>query len=376
MLSVAGRMYEAATAPDRLPEIGALIREAMQVESGIVYICERSSGRMLHLVSASENFDARALADYAAHYHAINPWFGRALLRTPPYTARGEELIEPGAFRRTEFAADWCTRVGIYHMIGSTRPVAPGIVVGAGIHRTRRSGGFSAEEAAFYDTVTAHAARAIQIAWRLGMSESLALAAEEAAHALGSGVLLVDGNGRLVFASRVAERMLSDGRWITLRAGRIRARHPGDRRRLDAAIGAASNAGGSVAEGLVPLRAPDGRMRSVFVAPFRPDAGPGVDSGASVLIHVSDPDAVRAPFAVEIGRAFGLTPAEARLAAAITRGQRLGDHAAAAGVSVNTSKTLLARVFRKTGTERQAELVALLLADPVLRLSAEPVHPG
>ena len=70
---------------------------------------------------------------------------------------------------------------------------------------------------------------------------------------------------------------------------------------------------------------------------------------------------------VEIDRVaqwFGLTPAEARLAVALARGDTLQDYAALRAVSLNAVRFLLKGIFRKTGATSQAQLVALLARLP------------
>jgi DNA-binding CsgD family transcriptional regulator len=57
---------------------------------------------------------------------------------------------------------------------------------------------------------------------------------------------------------------------------------------------------------------------------------------------------------------FDLTPAEARLAQGITRGDTLEEIATSLGIKMPTARTQLAAVFAKTGTRRQAKLVAIL----------------
>jgi DNA-binding CsgD family transcriptional regulator len=57
---------------------------------------------------------------------------------------------------------------------------------------------------------------------------------------------------------------------------------------------------------------------------------------------------------------FGLTPAESRLAAALSAGQALDAFALTSGVSKLTVRSQLKAVFAKTGARRQAELVARL----------------
>jgi DNA-binding CsgD family transcriptional regulator len=57
---------------------------------------------------------------------------------------------------------------------------------------------------------------------------------------------------------------------------------------------------------------------------------------------------------------FKLTPAESRLAQFMARAELVEDAARALGVKLCTARSQLAAIFEKTGTARQAELVALL----------------
>lgn len=57
---------------------------------------------------------------------------------------------------------------------------------------------------------------------------------------------------------------------------------------------------------------------------------------------------------------FGLTPAEARLAVALATGLSLRDGAANQGITVGTARSYLIRIFSKTNTSQQSELVSLL----------------
>jgi DNA-binding CsgD family transcriptional regulator len=69
---------------------------------------------------------------------------------------------------------------------------------------------------------------------------------------------------------------------------------------------------------------------------------------------------------------YGLTPAEAAVALAVLRGEGVRAIADGLGISVATARTHLHRIFEKTGTERQAELVRLILNSRVLLKRAEP----
>jgi DNA-binding CsgD family transcriptional regulator len=61
-----------------------------------------------------------------------------------------------------------------------------------------------------------------------------------------------------------------------------------------------------------------------------------------------------------VARTFGLTLSELRVLLTITQVGGVGETADALGVAEATVKTHLHRVFSKTGTSRQADLVKLI----------------
>lgn len=60
--------------------------------------------------------------------------------------------------------------------------------------------------------------------------------------------------------------------------------------------------------------------------------------------------------------ALGLMSAEALVAMFLAQGRRSDETAAELGISTHTARTHLKRIFSKTQTTRQAELVHLLMA--------------
>ncbi|WP_261321722.1 helix-turn-helix transcriptional regulator [Rhizobium leguminosarum] len=65
---------------------------------------------------------------------------------------------------------------------------------------------------------------------------------------------------------------------------------------------------------------------------------------------------------------YDLTPAEARVVLQIGRGLSAAQCAATLAISENTLKTHLGRVYAKTSTARQADLVALVstISSPIM----------
>jgi len=80
------------------------------------------------------------------------------------------------------------------------------------------------------------------------------------------------------------------------------------------------------------------------------------------MVFIVDPDARLALPVQRLVDAFGLTAAEARVALAASAGDGTPAIARGLGLSANTVKTHLRRVYAKTGVSRQAALVRLVAA--------------
>ena len=87
----------------------------------------------------------------------------------------------------------------------------------------------------------------------------------------------------------------------------------------------------------------------------------GLPAVATALLLVADPEAraETAPSAV-LRETFGLTKAEAEIAARAANGEGVPALAAALSISQGTARLHLHRVFEKTGAHRQAELAAVM----------------
>jgi DNA-binding CsgD family transcriptional regulator len=95
------------------------------------------------------------------------------------------------------------------------------------------------------------------------------------------------------------------------------------------------------------------------VAPLR--TGLVVDGRRLAMVVVVD-RVQHAPSETDLAEFFGLSPAEARVAAALLTGKTLAEIVAASGVRITTVRTQLASILRKVGAERQADLVRILSA--------------
>jgi DNA-binding CsgD family transcriptional regulator len=368
VLSAIGEFYEAALDPDGMARFGETFRKATGVRSNLIFLSDHRTGRLERLIDVSGNFDDAARSDYEAHYHAINPWYRHARNRRPPYVARGQEMIAADALERSEFGADWCRRVGIFHMLGGVQAVDGEIVVASGIHRPRHEDPFNEADKQNYALILEHVGRALRFAVQLGLHRQREALSLDVIDRLDTGVMVIKSNGELAYANPIAERLFRGNRWFGCVRGRIRPIYSDDEARLAAELAAASRSSVNEMHGApFVVRDPIEGPLLIQVLPFRPAAFPGGLAGAHALVMFRDPDRKTGVIPARLRDAFGLTTAEARLVAQLHDTQSLKDAAQSLGISEATARTQLKSVFAKTGFRRQGELLAAVGANPLFR---------
>jgi len=193
--------------------------------------------------------------------------------------------------------------------------------------------------------------------------------ADDLLHRLTHAVILVDERGRVVRMNQRAAEIIAQGDGLMIQRDVLRGVRPTDTAALHRLIGEAahSEAGGGCGAGIgLRLERPSRRWPlTVLVAPLRIQGSPS-NGDAAAAVFVNDPEHAPALDAGMLRDWFGLTPAEARLAVVLAQGHSLAEALDRLGVGVNTARTQLKIIFGKTGTNRQAQLVRLLLSAPAL----------
>lgn len=181
---------------------------------------------------------------------------------------------------------------------------------------------------------------------------------------LPTGVVVVDEETKVVFTNKQGAEFLASRDGLSIGTnGLVRTNKPKESTELARLIKISIDGGEhSVPHALSVSREDSDRPLSVVVAPL--PAG-GLGNKVAVLL-VSAPERQKLPSAETVSRLFDLTDAEARLAVALGEGHRIEDAADLMGITVSSARTYLKRIFSKTDVTRQAELVRLLLAAPVL----------
>lgn len=240
------------------------------------------------------------------------------------------------------------------------------------IGRAHGAENFADDDVAAMQLLLPHLARMLDLRRRAGEAELRADAIETVLDRVDLGVILVDADGRPLYFNRPAEALLARADGLSVGRAGIAAALAEDTRRLHRAIAAAAAAGlpggtidtagrAAAAGAHIRVSRPSGGrpllLTVIPVARARLHAG----LAAQVAIFITDPDGAASPAPALLREMFGLTAAEAALAIEISRGQGLEAAADRLSIAKTTARTHLARIFDKTDTSRQAELVRLLL---------------
>ena len=185
-------------------------------------------------------------------------------------------------------------------------------------------------------------------------------AALEAYELSGLGVAVVGYSGEVIRLNASAERLLGHG--IAVRGKRVVAESPVATKALDRALHMLIRADAGIAL-MAPVSLPRRGRMPLLAYPVKLSRLAGnLFFNGQVLVVFVDPEAREYPPEATLQTLWGLTPAEAKLAAQLAGGEGIETIADKLRISTETARKQLGAVFAKTGTHRQGELIAMLLA--------------
>lgn len=239
--------------------------------------------------------------------------------------------------------------------------------IGIALHREAGTGdGFDHSAPACLTALAPHVGQAAGLGQRWQHAQSQARQLQAHLDLLRCAAVVCDEAGAVQWTNRSARQLLQAGSPLGVQAGLLRGAQPAQTAQLRQEIAAAARAAciaDSAPRWLALAR--DGRSLHIALQGQPADDGP-----ARVLLMITDSRSLVDTPADTWRQLLGVTPAEARLVAALAQGRTLEAHAAQRGVSLGTVRNQLKQVLAKTGTKRQAELVRLALGSAAAQWQA------
>ena len=352
------RIHGAALDPTQWSGAVAAIAEVCGAHSGILY--ERDQVRHTSTMVGAPGIDPGLIQAYEQHYHALDPWNRFAQNSQVGKVQRTHLLVPDDEFRRSEFYQDHSRRADIFYSMGITVDRTINHMAVFGVQCGYRRGPFSDEAADIVAHLMPHLRQTYLTQRAVRAVTQMCATLTETLHLVPSPVLVVDGAGRLEFANHSAEALLATSDGLRFSRGTVTPVS-----REQAKLFAETLA--DLARGMNGARAPahdlaierpksDRPLLLHFAVLPRSDGG----NGPRIAIFI-DLASGLAQNVDRLQRALRLTKAETRLLAGLVAGESLAALSDKHRVSVNTLRVHLSRLFQKTGTHRQAELVRFAL---------------
>jgi DNA-binding CsgD family transcriptional regulator/PAS domain-containing protein len=209
-----------------------------------------------------------------------------------------------------------------------------------------------------------HVRRAVLIGLAIHLQIAAAASFADTLDGISAGMLLVDANGRIVHANTSGQALLGQGSVLRAAGGKLAANDASAEQALHEVFVAAGRGDAAVGtKGIdVPLMAREGARYIAHVLPLtsgaRRRAGTSYAAVAALFVRKA---ALQAPSPPEaIAKTYKLTPSELRVLLGIVQVGSVPETAAALGIGKATVRTHLLRLYAKTGTGHQVELVKLV----------------
>jgi DNA-binding CsgD family transcriptional regulator len=253
-----------------------------------------------------------------------------------------------------------------FRMVGQTR-LTPTVQAGVALHRRQKAGRYEPKDINRFALLHGHLERALAIAFRLGSLGAMQQLTTEWLDRNAAAVVFLDERKHVVFVNRAAQALQTDGDGIRLRSDGVMLPRKQDNERLQELIAQVLSPialpGSAPAGGAMRAMRPSGkRPYGILVGPVSQRYPVMSTLRPAVCIVVTDPDRQMPLPCDRLQTAFGLTEAEAKLAALLAAGEGLRIAAEKLEITYGTARTRLAEIFQKTDTRRQGELIRLLLA--------------
>lgn len=298
-------------------------------------------------------------ADYAVNYAHLDPRM-TAFLAHPEIEIYTDAILVSDEVKRKDPVYEMGRRVaGMHHSYGARLFAAKDFESTLIMGRGKSQGEATPEDVEHLRKFLPHLRRSIALARKMGERVSGA-----ALDALAIGVLILNQNGKVTYCNRAMSALAAanDGVALTREGPRFADSDDHDafqrqvsliakRRLIEAGSGRT----------VLTARRPSGRRPyGVIVCPFRQNQFLSLSAEPSIMVCISDPGATHLTDEI-LATVFRLSAAEARLAHSLVTHGSLSAAAAACALTEGSARQYLKRIFHKTHTNGQVELVALIL---------------
>jgi DNA-binding CsgD family transcriptional regulator len=301
---------------------------------------------------------------YRQHYAKLDPTTAPMFLRDVGEVAAATDLLPHSDFHKTCFYKEWQQPQGFVDTLQASLDKSATDFVDLCFMRDGESGMFDNAARDRLRLIIPHLRRAVLVGKLVDRTTAQAATFGDALDGICAGLFLVDAGGQIVHANASGQAMLAQGVLVRGSSGKLTTHDTSAAQGLNEIFSSAATdrAGSGPQVGAVPLTGRGGEHYVAHVLSLSAGARrlAGADDRAVAALFVQKASRDLPSPQNAIAKLYRLTPTELRVLAGIVQVGGVPEVALAMGISVSTVKTHLRRLFAKTGTDRQADLVKLV----------------
>jgi DNA-binding CsgD family transcriptional regulator len=361
--STIGAIYDCVLEPAGWQQVLADI--ANEFAFGNVVLGVMQTHVVAHRLSVQYGYDEewlRVADGYAPDFYAM--WGGPARLQAYPLDEPVvlTDVTSRSHLERFGYYREIIVPRGYWDVVGMAVAREPNVVGYLAFSRHSSAGEVGQRELQGLRLLGPHIRRAVTISNLFDLQAVKLATFRSFIDGLSTAVILVDEALNAIHTNARAMEVLSRGGDVRVVQGRLASGDKLSHAALATAVQqAASDEAQLAVRGIgIPIRSPDGASLLLHVLPLnRGELRPGLWQRAVAAVFVVDVDRALNPPSEAVALLYELSPAEHHVFRYIAEGRTLEETAGLLGVARSTAKTHLLNVFTKTGTRRQADLLAL-----------------
>lgn len=358
-----GHIYDAAVDPARWPAVLVQLRDFVGGSAAAIF-SKDASVRSLNVHYECGAVDPHYTRLYVEKYARLDPATTAHVLTEIEQPISTGDVMPYEDFLQTRIYQEWVRPQGLVDNVSAVLERSATGAALCGVFRSEEQGIVDDETRWRMRQVVPHIRRAVLIGRAIELKAADAAAFADTLDGLAAGMFLVDAAGGIVHTNASGYRLLAEAGALRAANGRLLAVDAHAALALNEIFSAAGE--GDAAIGIrgiaVAMPGRDGARYAAHVLPLtsgaRRRAGARYAAAAAVFVRKAGLDLPSPPEA--IARQYNLTPSELRVLLAIVQVGGVPETACALGIGEATVKTHLHRLYGKTGTARQADLVRLV----------------